>query len=374
MKDISHLLKEDDSLSELKRYFSLFIDSDYLINKSDNYYEIFYDERKLLEISISSLQSLNSMKRPRIKNLQYYQDCGILADDYAEICIDPLHKNILSASNYIGWIDGKLKFGIGELNVEVSYASPLFCLLTEPIYLDSDFHIQFENLVTIKLTSTKFSAINEDLTKALYYLNSFYLKKYRIVFKVNPLIIDYDMDLTEDYLFDFSDEIKRERVLRRDNFKSVEPLTLYNFAQLNVYEAKSLYLYRILEFFMESAQKSRIEKIRYNDKISSAEIISISNNKEKSLLKILFDDVSEKNPKLKKQIISYAKAGKIIGSKNDYSSIPLKLYKYRNSIVHAKEKEIDRTTLPDIFSIERKDSPWIKILEVLSIECIKKYN
>lgn len=365
-------LINDESLSELSGYFQLFNNSDYVLEGTNKVINICYSTKELLTIGRSSLLSLNNWKRPRIKGLKYFNNCGVISQNYGEIYLDIMHKDDPSFGNFYDWNDNKLVFDIGTKRFEVSCASPLFVLLTEPIYRDSELLYDFENFLTIKIFNTDENTLKDDLNKSLFYLNSFYLKPLEFVTKVNTLKCNFDSELTEDYLFDKSEMLTRKRIRKRDDFEVIEPLSLYNRAQLQIGEVKFLYLYRILEFFMRRAQLLDIHEKRHDETIEDEELIKVFEKKgEQDRLRLLLNQVCR--PTLKKRISNYAFSKKLIKN-NDFSVIAKQMYGYRNSLVHAKEEAIMNTEIPDILECNSRDNFWVNIVELISLECIKKYN
>ena len=59
---------------------------------------------------------------------------------------------------------------------------------------------------------------------------------------------------------------------------------------------------------------------------------------------------------------------------NKFEKIGTELYRYRNSIVHAKERELSNTNFPNPFEINPKLHNWIYVTDELARECIMKLN
>lgn len=193
---------------------------------------------------------------PFPKEITYHGSSGFTMKNYTEICISVNNPFFIPLDSATEWRTEPLKYSIGASLIEVSDASPLFVLLFEPVYRDSDFLYDFNEFATIKILSMNSKAAKSDFIKALYYLNSSFLKKIGFVASVNHLKIDYSdpFELWENGIDSVFDKIKSEKLLKRQNLKSTEPLLFYNQAQIAKGSEKFLQLYRILEFFMERAK------------------------------------------------------------------------------------------------------------------------
>ncbi len=76
---------------------------------------------------------------------------------------------------------------------------------------------------------------------------------------------------------------------------------------------------------------------------------------------------------LKKKLTNYAFNNGLIDI-NKFNMLIRQLYKFRNSIVHAKERHIQDTTIPNPFEENQIVYRWINIVDELSRRCIKKFN
>lgn len=328
-----------------------------------------------IKLHTSQLNLLSDYKKAEnIPNFKYLSDYGIKFKKYHEITIS------ISSDDY-SWFEGNnwntapLQFKIGETQIEIGLMSPLMVLLTEPVFGDSDLHYDFSEFATVKMIIEPETDYKNEFSKALYYLNSHYLKPIGFYGKLKRLTLR-----DEDPLGLFSGEdssaifnvAKRTRNRKRDNFINIAPINLYNAAFKNTGTYRFLSFYRVLEFFMEQALIERAKVLRNDNTVSEIELIkelSIRTEEEQLINLIKSITTSYKKGKM----MDYCIFNGIINVR-EFKSIPKKLYQYRNSLVHAKEKEITRTNIPSPFENIPNEITWINIVEEFARECIKKLN
>jgi hypothetical protein len=326
-----------------------------------------------LKLSKDHLTNLNDSRRFIKKGFHFIDHCGFQFGKYGEISITFFHPKF----NYIDyseeWDANPLKFKVGNKLFSIGPASPLFVFISEPLYRDSDLQYDFQNFTTIKVTNTSYVLVKDDIIKAIYFLNSYYLKKIGYVSRIFQMNIDYDA--IELWNTDESEKFKklnRVRTRERYDFLSLEPLKLYNHSQLLNGDEKFLLLYRILEFFMDRARIKKLNELRSDKTVTDNELLKIIDKRnEEMLLENLLN--SSLNANQKKRLSGYAFHCKLIPS-NNYQSLPKALYKYRNSIVHAKEQQITETKIPDPFSQSTETYSWTYIVDDIALKCIIKYN
>ena len=172
-----------------------------------------------------------------LSGLTYYEHCGFSFEDYSEFFISIKHPDYYYLDLPSEWPASEpLKFCIDNIIFYVDTPSPLILLLTEPAYLDREFYPDgFSALASIMILRVRQTKCKGYLHKALYYLNSHYLKTigmYSKLFHVNsdfddPLGIYYGIKEPEDEFM----KITRKRIRQRYDFKNCEPLILSNKAQ-----------------------------------------------------------------------------------------------------------------------------------------------
>jgi hypothetical protein len=185
--------------------------------------------------------------------------------------------------------------------------------------------------------------------------------------------IDYDaIELWNTDEYEKFKKLNRVRIRERYDFLSLEPLKLYNHSQLLNGDEKFLLLYRILEFFMDRARIKKLNELRSDKTVTDNQLLkTIDKKNEEMLLDNLL--ITSLNTNQKKRLSSYAFHCKLIPS-NNYKLLPKALYKYRNSIVHAKEQQITETKIPDPFSQSTETYSWTYIVDDIALKCIIKYN
>lgn len=330
--------------------------------------------RDVLKLSEKDLSELCNGEKVKKKGLNYINHCGFTYNEYGEISISVSHPKYPFIDKVEEWIAEPLKFKIDEKIFEIGPASPLFVLLSEPIYRDSDWQYDFQNFATIQVINTDKQNIKEDIIKALYYLNSHYLKSIGFVARIYHMVIDDDdpLNLWENDIFDIFKKVNRIRTRARDNFISTEPLILYNQAQLINGDEKFLYLYRILEFFMQRAKIRKINELRFDTNVPDSLLLkAIEMRNEEMQLENLVAETLTVNQK--KKMTKYAHSKGLIEEDN-FKYMTKAMYKFRNSIVHAKENQISDTKIPDPFEQNFDVHPWIYLVDEIVIRCIRKYN
>jgi len=329
---------------------------------------------KILKLSEKDLSELCFGRKLKKKGLNYINHCGFTYQSFGEISISVFHPKYTFFDNMEEWIAEPLRFKIDKKTFEIGSASPLFVLLNEPIYRDSDWQFEFQNFATIKVINTDEQNIKDDIIKALYYLNSHYLKSIGFVARVYHMEVDGNdpLNLLENDIHDIFQKVNRVRTSSRDNFISTEPLILYNQAQSIKGDEKFLYLYRILEFFMQRAKIQKVNELRYNTDISDSTLLQTIDmrNEEMQLGNILKETLTASQ---KKKISKFAFYKKLI-TEDNFNYITKALYKFRNSMVHAKENQINDIKMPDTFEYNSEVHPWIYLIDEITIKCIRKYN
>ena len=365
-----------ENYPDLEYYLEPFNDSkEYLLATDGKSAEIQIKSIGLtLKLSKTDLVNLSNSKRFTKPDFTFLNHCGYVYKDYGEVCISVFHPKYPFTSETQEWPANPLKLKISNKLYEIGSASPLFVLINEPIYQDRDIQYDFQNFTTIKVTHSCIKDIKDDIIKVMYYLNSHYLKSIGFVAKLYQMEIinDDPLNFWDTDLQDIFKKINRVRTRTRTDFISMEPLKLYNQAQLLNGDEKFLYLYRILEFFMQRARIRKVNEIRYDKNISDLLLLkTIDQKNQEMLLENLLNESLNSNQK--KRISGYAFNCKLI-LEDKYECLTKSLYKYRNSIVHAKEQQIMDTKIPDPFDQNNENQPWINIVDDIVLKCIKKYN
>ncbi len=335
-----------------------------------------------IHISKPSLEALNNYKKPNnISDFSYLENYGINYKTYYELALNITNSNLILSESGDRWKKKRLRFEVGGVKYEISSMSKLATLLTELIYSEFKF-ISYNDCVSMKIITDNDDYKNA-FKKGLFYLNYYYLQ--HTSFHAELMLLSgrndgyKDQEIYEnrdnyenvmDYIFS---EIKRDRSRKRADFINVEPLSLYLDSRYKKGENRFLSLYRILEFFMQRAIIKKIDDVRKNDNVSTEDILKISSNRneEKQLSNLLQEVATES---LRNRLCNYCISKQIIPSGSAYNKIHKELYQFRNSLVHAKETELNRAYIPDIFGNGSTVESWNYVVEMLAIRCIEKYN
>ncbi len=327
---------------------------------------------KLHETQLVKL--IQGSKPNRIPGFNYIDNYGFTYKNYYELFIS------IQSDDY-AWFEGDqwkadpLKFKIADSQFEIGLFSSLMVLLTEPIYRDSDYYYDFNEFASIKMSIPKGADYKDEFTKGIFYLNSYYLKPISFYAQLKSIEFD-DGDPLE--LFSRSDPesvfnvTTRKRNFKRKDFNKCEPLHLYNFATTTKGEQRFLSYYRVLEFFMDQALLMRANSIRYDKSISDEDLVTeIKIRNEQEQLNVLLKTILSTSKRSK--LIDYCLHKGFIQVRR-FDKICNELYKFRNSIVHAKERELINTRFPNPFEKDDRLMSWIYIVSEIAKECIMKLN
>jgi len=333
-------------------------------------------ELRLVSHQIDKL--IEKQKIDDINQLKYKDDCGFNFNNYSEILTNISHKDF----SYLGlpsdWIaDESLKFKIDSVSVEIGQVSDPFILLLEPIYYDSDlYQHDFHEYASIKLYGGDSEKHEEYCIKSLYYLNSHYLQKpdlYARIWHLESPQTNYDLLSTHIEVEDILRNLKSPQAVLHDDFISTEPLSIYNYACTLDTETSFLEFYRVLEFFFMSYQLTRISELRYDNSYSEKDILEELQirNEVQFLKKMLHHTISRS---IKSKLLKFAQDKDLIDGIYNFNNLVTKLYDFRNSIVHSKQEELNRTKIPNPFKPDNEIKAWSYITRKLADGVIQKLN
>ncbi|MFH1674244.1 MAG: hypothetical protein ABIF87_12575 [Pseudomonadota bacterium] len=313
-----------------------------------------------------------------VRKLKYHQDTGISFETYSEFFITIEHPQYLFLDLTCEWPGSvPLRFKIGDISIVSGLASPLIVLLMEPHFMDSDIHhAGFNYFASVRLLGADHQIAASYLHKALYYMNSHYLKSVGLVVALRHLNPGF-----EDPLGLYSGirepkeafkKIVRRRVRKRNDFFSTEPLLLYNHACQSSGNESFLSFYRVLEFFFTRGILANIDALRNDPLASAQDILDIATaiNEEQQLRSLVSRILTASQ---KKKLFEYAHWQSLI-DKASLSAFVGGLYSFRNSLVHAKEAHLQKTTLPDPFSELSHTQNWTYIVAVCAERAIRILN
>lgn len=87
-------------------------------------------------------------------------------------------------------------------------------------------------------------------------------------------------------------------------------------------------------------------------------------------MNVINESFGEQN---KMKIVDFAMEKNLIAERK-FENFVKELYKYRNSLVHAKEKQILNTHVPNPFERNTQEDIWNNILEDISVKVIRRFN
>ncbi len=129
-----------------------------------------------------------------VRKLDYHRDCGISFHNYSEFFITIEHPQYSFLDLSSDWpVTVPLRFRVGDVSIIVGEASPLIVLLMESHYRDSDVHPDgFSSFATVRLYGVDNELSAAGFHKALYYINSHYLKPVGLVAALRHVESDFD--------------------------------------------------------------------------------------------------------------------------------------------------------------------------------------
>lgn len=249
-------------------------------------------------------------------------------------------------------------------------------MLTEPIFQERKTWCDFHRFSSIRIFSNDRIDYKAEFLKGLYYLNSFYLKKLNFTATILHLQLPEEDPLGLLYrdreLEDIFSIATRSRNISKKDFKNIEPLLFYNYSMRLSGESKFIMLFRILEFSLKRAGVQKLKKMRHDAMSSEEDILKeIDNKNEEKQISLLLGEIFTEFEK--QNIAKFSFENRLI-DREDFNKFPIQLYRFRNSVVHAKENELSNTFLPNPFDFQPILEKWIKIMDKLAVKCIQKFN
>jgi hypothetical protein len=340
--------------------------------------KVFLNENDLIRLNKNELLTSN-------KKFKYHQHYGFSFEDYGEYFLGS-NEDVYSFYDLYGNAgDVFVEFDVSTVHFEFSPVSDICRILIEPFIGKYHYTILDRGLgeyfFTLKIYNCEPECHKDFILKGLYYLNTFYLKRNTTSLSVYHMFpIDFDFALAEkintDEISDLPEKktYKTKKSKTNKDFISIEPLHLFIHAQgLNGVD-RFLGFYRVLEYFFSRSQEYKIEKLRYKKSIKSFELlkeIKLKDEKNKLVNLLEMAITAKTKVKLIHEYNNHCIKGQSITS---FKSLSEKIYNYRCSIVHAKEEEILKTTLPDIFFENCDDRFYYDLVNKLAELCINKFN
>ncbi len=309
-----------------------------------------------------ALQTLLDGGLPTVTGLHFYRHCGFRWADYTEILV---------------WLDGTggwtadrdVPFALGDVAVRAGLASPAMCVLMTPAYWN-DIEVNFELGISLRFFGSAPQDLRALLANALFYMNSHYLHSHGTSMAVQHLLSAEDIqDITQ---YDSVPRLQRTRQRRRAVFVDTPPLELYNAACRAYGEARFLGFYRVLEFFFSRAHLAEIERLRHDPTVTADALLKVaSGHQERPQLRTLLE--SALTPAQRRRLLVLAERHALLPALTTVASLAEALYAFRNSVVHAKERELVRTALPNPLEPSSPVlSGWTVVVEHIAVCAIRR--
>lgn len=320
---------------------------------------------KDLYIHRKTLESITSHGNFDIEKLYYIESCGYIFRDYLEVFV------LLSDGHEWPQREGEtLRFVISGVSFELSRPSHISDLIMRAKYFVELSDHYPEDLMSLKVFNIQNKNQALDLVhKGMYYLNSHYL----YLSRANIVIQHFERTFSETYGVSTS-MVTRRRIRNRKDFLSIEPIKLYNFAIAQEREHRFLAFYRTIEFFFPRVIEVKVREMRSDSNVSERQFIDYIYDSTKNESKYLEEtlDYSLKKSR-RKNILNFAVHVGLITAPN-IEELSSSIYKMRNSLVHAKEDEIHRTTILDPFENEGLIRHWNSIIRDIARNVITALN
>lgn len=322
-------------------------------------------------LALSGSQLFQLMEGERLEDVEgliYHEHCGFSYVGYAEF--------LITIDGALEWPASRpLRFRIGRTLVEVGPASHLLPVLLEPYYrISSEEQFGFDSYPSVKIMSAPADRHRALLHRALFYLNSDYLRAAGVSAALHHLVDPETVweGSDDEERVDDTPFITRTRIGARKDHIADAPLILFNDASASYDEGMFLGFYRVLEYFFFRSLLQQLSRVRRDDGVSDEDLLALAKtpNEVSHLQKLLAGCVPRSRQKglcwfaQKKGLIKGSGFGELVGA----------LYQFRNSVVHAKEEQIARAVVPDPFESNPVVSSWNAIIRELAMRAIRRYN
>lgn len=298
------------------------------------------------------------------KTIQVYEDCGFISKrhNYSEFLLT-------YDSLFYDYSHFEESFFIGETEIDISDPSPLYKMIFNSFTNDKTFYI-WGDLKTIKLKGCHLDELEKTIQQVLYLIAKYDAPEFEIIGDY-PSILPYQYHGDGTKWNDPDENEEFDEDLYKP-LKYLEPIAFYNKARKL---DDPIFYYRTIEFFFIINKKTELKRSveAYNesddlDKLLK-DISSIYGTKEIDLLKSLLINIDGIDDSIK-----IAKDKGLIDDL-DISMFSIKLYNYRNSIVHGKGDTKFSLNIPtiEILQPKSKDSCWIEVLRMLAEQVIKQF-
>jgi hypothetical protein len=315
-----------------------------------------------LTLSSRHIASLRQRRLPRIRGLTQVRHCGLEIGTYGEY--------LIYVEGWRGWPVGEhLRFKVGNASVQAGPISLGSALLLESLYKSDDFvQEEFSRYASLQVTGAR--SPRAHALQALFHLNSDYLRPFKLSASVLHLL-----DPNEPYPFPDVDSygaLVRKRVRTRPRLDAAEAMCLFVHAAAESGDARFLGFYRVLEFFFARGALAEFGRLRRDSRISDADLL-LQSRLEKELPQLKALVRSTLTAAETRKLTAFVRHHKL-AAVNGIDDVATALYAYRNGLVHAKESEIERTSIPSPFEAASERGPWAWVAELVADRAIRRLS
>lgn len=314
-------------------------------------FEIKKNNNTYLVLSLKELEGFSFCEPDFIENNIIQNDYGIYIkkSKMAEFVVDfsyyPDNRVLHSEYEITKQLD------IGNVHIEIGYGSEAIWPIISNLYY-SDFRPDYPtSITTIKLFNVEENDFEKKLFQAVFIINAYFLNKKGfylcLLNSFAPMYIEWDEKKVQKYLSDN----KKVSIPINIEKSPIEMICLYTQAQALTGDKKFLCLYRIIEYYADYNLLSKFKQYRFNNNVKDDFFFDlfIKTKDESKMLNELITDI------LNEQFLDEKFSNTEIFQEKNKSRLNLKkffaekLYEYRNSIVHSKYKEINRSKINSIY-------------------------
>lgn len=330
----------------------------------DSYQVLLRDKHK---VSFTKTEVEDVVEYGRVlPSMHLFEEYGFHIQDYAEFFLT-VHGAEWDKSFQIPFRIGSTFFDLGLPTPLALFSPGHYFEATYDAIGKSGFDLVAE--ISLSMYPVQRDHCNDLLQKALFYVNSHYFQPYGMIAKLEPVARpEMNEDPDPEGL---SQRLSRRIRRRRKDFRFTEPLQLYNYACTIGGPAQFHGFFRVIEFFMPIAAIRQISELRNDQTVSAERIYQMFEKgiREREMLREVIERSLTKS--MEKKLREFAINGKLMKANDSLSD---KLYTFRNSIVHSKQTEIGRSTLPPSFSENSKIRKWNYVAREIAKYTLTRLN
>ena len=318
-----------------------------------------YDDTIPLLVFNENIKCINS-------NFSYYEDIGIILTNYAEFAVWQL--NSYETDECFSY------FKLNNIEVSLGNPTPLMQYLFGINVFSNDYLDSWNGIQTLRFYGDIGDSLELRLLQALLSFGEIF-KTIFILVHLNESYYSYP----EEDLYIIGQEINAPITDQNKEIKNpeycindIDTLRLFH-SGLIAGDAENSFLqfYKILEYYSILYNIDNLSKFRWDRTVSKTEfrnkILKLVRRDEKSQICQLIQYII--TPEISKTALKH----KLITS-TDNESLGEALYKFRNSIVHAKYAYQGQMRIPTLFSDSSTIKEWKIIVQALAKNAIKTFG